>query len=40
MIQKLLTWLGSTILRKHLDEVPLWQGDHGAPRRRTIVADA
>ncbi len=24
----LLTSLGSTILRKHLDEVPLWRGDH------------
>jgi predicted AAA+ superfamily ATPase len=24
----LVTVLGSTILRKHLDEVPLWRGDH------------
>jgi len=24
----LVTSLGSTILRKHLDEVPLWRGDH------------
>jgi hypothetical protein len=24
----LLTALGSTVLRKHLDEVPLWRGDH------------
>jgi len=26
----LVTSLGSTILRKHLDEVPLWRGDHVA----------
>jgi predicted AAA+ superfamily ATPase len=26
----LVTTLGSTVLRKHLDEVPLWQGDHVA----------
>jgi predicted AAA+ superfamily ATPase len=24
----LVTLLGSTVLRKHLDEVPLWRGDH------------
>ena len=23
-----MTSLGSTILRKHLDDVPLWRGDH------------
>jgi hypothetical protein len=26
--ESLVTSLGSTILRKHLDEVPLWRGDH------------
>jgi predicted AAA+ superfamily ATPase len=26
----LVTTLGSTVLRKHLDEVPLWSGDHVA----------
>jgi hypothetical protein len=26
----LVTGLGSTILRKHLDDVPLWRGDHVA----------
>jgi len=26
--ESLVTVLGSTILRKHLDEVPLWRGDH------------
>lgn len=26
--EALVTSLGSTILRKHLDEVPLWRGDH------------
>ena len=25
--------LGSTILRKHLDEVPLWRGDHVAVKQ-------
>jgi hypothetical protein len=29
----LITSLGSTILRKHLDEVPLWRGDHVAIRQ-------
>jgi predicted AAA+ superfamily ATPase len=29
----LLTSLGSTILRKHLDEVPLWRGEHVAVRQ-------
>jgi len=29
----LVTALGSTILRKHLDEVPLWRGDHVAIRQ-------
>ena len=29
----LITNLGSTILRKHLDEVPLWRGDHVAIRQ-------
>jgi predicted AAA+ superfamily ATPase len=29
----LVTSLGSTILRKHLDEVPLWRGDHVAVRQ-------
>jgi len=28
-----VTALGSTILRKHLDEVPLWRGDHVAIRQ-------
>jgi hypothetical protein len=27
-----VTGLGSTILRKHLDDVPLWRGDHVAVR--------
>ncbi len=31
--ETLLTSLGSTILRKHLDEVPLWRGDHVAVRQ-------
>ena len=26
--ESLVTSLGSTVLRKHLDEVPLWRGDH------------
>jgi hypothetical protein len=26
--ESLVTSLGSTILRKHLDDVPLWRGDH------------
>ncbi len=29
----LVAGLGSTILRKHLDEVPLWRGDHVAVRQ-------
>jgi predicted AAA+ superfamily ATPase len=29
----LVTSLGATILRKHLDEVPLWRGDHVAIRQ-------
>jgi predicted AAA+ superfamily ATPase len=29
----LVTALGSTILRKHLDEVPLWRGDHVAVKQ-------
>jgi predicted AAA+ superfamily ATPase len=29
----LIASLGSTILRKHLDEVPLWRGDHVAVRQ-------
>ena len=29
----LLTSLGSTILRKHFDEVPLWRGEHVAVRQ-------
>jgi hypothetical protein len=29
----LVTSLGSTILRKHLDEVPLWRGEHVAVRQ-------
>jgi hypothetical protein len=29
----LVTNLGSTILRKHLDDVPLWRGDHVAVRQ-------
>jgi hypothetical protein len=28
--ESLITSLGSTILRKHLDDVPLWRGDHVA----------
>jgi predicted AAA+ superfamily ATPase len=28
--ESLVTSLGSTILRKHLDDVPLWRGDHVA----------
>jgi predicted AAA+ superfamily ATPase len=31
----LITSLGSTILRKHLDEVPLWRGDH-VPIRQLV----
>ncbi|NLH98010.1 MAG: ATP-binding protein [Chthonomonadales bacterium] len=33
----LVTGLGATILRKHLDEVPLWRGDH--VRVRQLVED-
>lgn len=29
----LVTSLGSTILRKHLDDVPLWRGDHVAVKQ-------
>lgn len=29
----LITALGSTILRKHLDDVPLWRGDHVSVRQ-------
>jgi len=29
----LVTTLGSTILRKHLDDVPLWRGDHVAVKQ-------
>jgi hypothetical protein len=28
-----ITTLGSIILRKHLDDVPLWRGDHVAVRQ-------
>lgn len=35
--ESLVTSLGSTILRKHLDDVPLWRGDHVAVRQ--IVED-
>jgi predicted AAA+ superfamily ATPase len=31
----LVTTLGATILRKHLDDVPLWRGDH-APVRQLV----
>ncbi|TAK54308.1 MAG: ATP-binding protein [Gammaproteobacteria bacterium] len=31
--ESLVTSLGSTILRKHLDDVPLWRGDHVAARQ-------
>ena len=31
--ESLVTSLGSTILRKHLDDVPLWRGDHVAVRQ-------
>jgi predicted AAA+ superfamily ATPase len=31
--ESLITVLGSTILRKHLDEVPLWRGNHVAIRQ-------
>jgi predicted AAA+ superfamily ATPase len=31
--ESLVTVLGSTILRKHLDGVPLWRGDHVAVRQ-------
>ncbi len=31
--ESLVTSLGSTILRKHLDDVPLWSGDHVAVRQ-------
>lgn len=33
--ESLITSLGSTILRKHLDEVPLWRGDH-VPVRQLV----
>ena len=31
--ESLVTSLGSTILRKHLDDVPLWRGEHVAIRQ-------
>jgi len=31
--EALVTTLGSTVLRKHLDDVPLWAGDHVAVRQ-------
>ncbi len=31
--ESLVTNLGSTILRKHLDDVPLWRGDHVAVKQ-------
>ena len=31
--ESLVTTLGSTILRKHMDDVPLWRGDHVAVRQ-------
>jgi hypothetical protein len=31
--ESLITSLGSTILRKHLDEVPLWRGEHVAVKQ-------
>jgi predicted AAA+ superfamily ATPase len=31
--ESLVTSLGSTVLRKHLDDVPLWRGDHVAVRQ-------
>ncbi|MFH1866161.1 MAG: DUF499 domain-containing protein, partial [Candidatus Eisenbacteria bacterium] len=31
--ESLVTSLGSTILRKHMDDVPLWRGDHVAVRQ-------
>lgn len=31
--ESLVTSLGSTILRKHLDDVPLWRGDHVAVKQ-------
>ena len=31
--ETLVTVLGSTILRKHLDDVPLWRGDHVAVKQ-------
>ena len=31
--ESLVTSLGSTILRKHIDDVPLWRGDHVAVRQ-------
>lgn len=33
--ESLLTSIGSTILRKHLDEVPLWRGEH-VPVRQLV----
>jgi predicted AAA+ superfamily ATPase len=32
-VESLVTSLGSTILRKHMDDVPLWRGDHVAVRQ-------
>ncbi len=31
--ESLIISLGSTILRKHLDDVPLWRGDHVAVKQ-------
>lgn len=31
--ESLVTSLGSTILRKHLDDVPLWRGEHVAVKQ-------
>jgi predicted AAA+ superfamily ATPase len=31
--ESLVTSLGSTILRKHLDDIPLWRGDHVAVKQ-------
>src|SRR5690606_25335509 len=32
----LINSLGSTILRKHLDDVPLWRGDNHVPLRQLV----
>src|SRR5207253_9497218 len=31
--ESLVTSLGSTVLRKHMDDVPLWRGDHVAVKQ-------